>query len=60
MTERRRHLEESARLLRQRLTDLERKPVQEHERPIHQVAIEAVRATLTEIGQQLNRLALAW
>ena len=60
MTERRRHLEESARLLRQRLTDLERKPVPEHERSIHQVAVEAVRATLTEIGQQLNRLALAW
>lgn len=60
MTERRRELEESARLLRQRLADLERTPVPEHERSIHQVAIEAVRATLTEIGQQLNRLALAW
>jgi hypothetical protein len=59
MTEQRRVLEESARLMRQRLTDLERKPVKEHERPIREVALDAIRATLTEIGQQLNRLALA-
>lgn len=59
MTERRRHLEESARLMRQRLTDLERTPVKEYERPIRAVALDAIRATLTEIGQQLNRLAMA-
>jgi hypothetical protein len=60
MTERRKHLEESARLMRQRLTDLESRPVAAHERPIREVAIEAVRATLTEIGRQLNRIALAY
>lgn len=58
MTERRRHLEESARLMRQRLSDLEKKPVKDHDRPIRAVALDAIRATLTEIGQQLNRLAL--
>jgi NADH:ubiquinone oxidoreductase subunit D len=60
MSEKRKHLEESARIMRQRLTELERRPVAEHERPIRQVALEAIRATLTEIGQQLNRLALAY
>ncbi|MCW8142153.1 MAG: hypothetical protein KIT58_24865 [Planctomycetota bacterium] len=59
MTERRKHLEESARLMRQRLDDLQKGPVAEHERPIRQVAIEAVRAVLTDIGRQLNRLAMA-
>lgn len=60
MTEKRKHLEESARLVRQRLVELEKKPVAEHERPIREVALDALRATLTEIGQQLNRLALAY
>ncbi len=57
MAERRRRLEESARLMRQRLTDLERGVVTEHERPIREVAIAAVRANLSEIGRELSRIA---
>ncbi len=57
MVERRKRLEESARLLRQRLSDLERKPVAEVERPMWEVAVRAVRETLTEVGQELARIA---
>lgn len=59
MVERRKRLEESARVLRQRLSDLERRPVQEVERPMWEVAIRAVRETLTEVGHELARIAAA-
>ena len=57
MAEKRRRLEETARILRSRLCELESRPVTEHDRPIHEVAVLAVRATLSDVGQQLARLA---
>lgn len=57
MVERRKRLEESARLLRQRLSDLEREQVAEVQRPMWEVAVRAVRENLTEVGQELARLA---
>ena len=57
MGEQRKRLEESARILRVRLSDLQRKRVSEHERPMHEVALAAVRTALTDVGQQLSRLA---
>ncbi len=57
MAEERRRLEETARVLRSRLTELEQRKVSELERPIHEVALAAVRATLTQVGHQLQRLA---
>jgi len=57
MGERKKRLEESARVLRVRLSDLQRKRVSDHERPMHEVALAAVRTALTDVGQQLTRLA---
>ena len=57
MGEQRKRLEESARVLRVRLSDLQRKRVSEHERPMHEVALAAVRTALTDVGQQLTRIA---
>lgn len=57
MITRRRQLEETARVLRSRLSELETRRVSERERPIHEVALLAVRATLSDVGQQLSRLA---
>ena len=51
-------LEDSARLLRVRLQDLEQhgRQVSEVERPVHEVATRAVREELTKVGRQLERL----
>ncbi|MGE0706735.1 MAG: hypothetical protein AB7N76_05980 [Planctomycetota bacterium] len=57
MAEQRRRLEETARVLRGRLQDLERRRVSDVERPMHEVALVAVRAALTEVGRDLTRLA---
>lgn len=57
MSSRRRQLEETARVLRSRLAELEARHVNDRERPIHEVAVLAVRATLSDVGQQLMRLA---
>lgn len=57
MAEKRRRLEETARILRSRLSDLESRPVTDNDRPIHEVAVLAVRASLSDVGQQLARLA---
>jgi hypothetical protein len=46
--------------MRQRLTDLQTQRVPEHERPMHEIALNAVRTALTEIGRELSRLSLAW
>lgn len=54
---RRRQLEETARILRSRLAELEARRVSERERPIHEVAVLAVRASLSDVGQQLSRMA---
>jgi len=59
MAERRKKLEETAKVLRRRLTALEGRQVTDRDRPIHEVAVLAIRATLTDIGQQLNHLAIA-
>lgn len=59
MAEERERLLESARLLRSRLRELEDRHVTEVERPIHEVALDAIRQTLTQVGQQLARLAAA-
>ena len=56
MVEKRRRLEETARFLRSRLVDLERQRVSETERPMHEVALLAVRDTLTQVGRQLSWL----
>lgn len=56
MFARRRQLEETARVLRGRLAELEARRVTERERPIHEVAVLAVRASLSDVGQQLSRL----
>ena len=57
MAEKRRRLEETARILRSRLSDLESRPVTDNDRPIHEGAVLAVRASLSDVGQQLARLA---
>lgn len=57
MAIRRRQLEETARVLRSRLAELQARHVSERERPIHEVAVLAVRASLSDVGQQLMRLA---
>ncbi len=57
MAEERKRLEETAKLLRSRLEELQRRQVTEIERPMHEVAVAAVRATLTQVGHQLQRIA---
>lgn len=52
----RKNLEDSARLLRVRLQDLEHKQVSENDRPAHQVAQMAIREELTRVGRELRRL----
>ena len=58
MTEQRKKLEDSARLLRVRLQTLERerREVSEIDRPAHEVATRAVRNELTNVGRQLTRM----
>ncbi len=58
MSEQRKELEETARVLRGRLRELERRRVGEIERPMHEVAVKAVRASLTQVGRKLLRLAI--
>ena len=55
MTERRRRLEETARILRSRLRHLSNQHPEANQRPIHDVAVKAVRSSLTEVGRQLSR-----
>lgn len=50
---RRESLLESARLLRVRLAELEAARVPEQERAIHEVALDAVREALSEVGRLL-------
>jgi hypothetical protein len=57
MGERKKQLEETARLLRSRLVDLQRQRVNEVERPMHEVALCAVRSELTLVGRHLVRIA---
>ena len=57
MTERRRRLEETARILRSRLKELRRQRPDASQRPMHEVAVAAVRSALTQVGQQLVRIA---
>lgn len=54
-TERRRRLEETARILRSRLRHLSSQQPSPTQRPIHEVAVSAVRSSLTEVGRQLAR-----
>ena len=58
MTEQRQNLEDSARLLRVRLQDLEQKgrDISDVNRPVHEVATRAVKEELTKVGRQLQRL----
>lgn len=57
--ERKQRLEETARMLRLRLNELETRSrtISEVDRPINEVAMLAVRNTLTDVGQQLVRMA---
>ncbi len=57
MAEQRKRLLETARFLRGRLRDLEERRVTEIERPMYEVAVLAVRASLTDVGQQLTRIS---
>ena len=58
MTDRRKNLEDSARLLRVRLQDLEhnKRNVPDIDRPAHEVATRAVKDELTNVGRQLQQL----
>ena len=58
MAERRRQLEETAQVLRSRLSQLRNRRVSDIQRPMHEVAVAAVRASLTQVGQQLTRISL--
>ena len=53
----RKELEQSARLLRERLNELESRPITELDRPVHEVALQALRESLTRIGRQLALLS---
>jgi len=59
MAKDRERLLETAKLLRSRLQELEGRRVTDVERPMHEVALDAIRSTLTQVGQQLTRLAAA-
>lgn len=54
-TERHRRLIETARILRSRLRDLSSKQPEPSRRPMHEVAVSAVKNSLTEVGRQLAR-----
>ncbi|RMG15048.1 MAG: hypothetical protein D6731_09305 [Planctomycetota bacterium] len=58
MAERRKRLLETARALRSRLRELERSEVPEFERPMREVALRALRGELSEVGRELQRLAV--
>ena len=58
MGERRKRLEETASMLRSRLSELRAQRVNEMNRPMHEVAVQALRASLTEVGHQLSRLGV--
>ena len=59
MAEQRKRLEETARVLRVRLNELEQRgrQLEEVDRPIYEVALQAVRRSLTDVGRQLVRIA---
>ncbi|MEZ6188565.1 MAG: hypothetical protein R3F62_26630 [Planctomycetota bacterium] len=57
MSERRKQLEETARVLRDRLNRLNTETPPPHQRPMHEVAVAAVRGQLSEVGYELMRLA---
>ncbi len=59
MAEERTRLEETARVLRLRLNELEQRgrQLEEVDRPIYEVALQAVRSSLTDVGRQLVRMA---
>lgn len=59
MAEERKRLEETARVLRLRLNELEQRgrQLEEVDRPIYEVALQAVRSSLTDVGRQLVRMA---
>lgn len=58
MTNKRKNLEDSARLLRVRLDSLEQqqRTVSEIDRPITEVATRAVREELSKVGRELSRM----
>ena len=58
MHSKRKSLEDSARLLRVRLNELEqqRHSSSEIDRPVNEVATNAVRAELTKVGRELRRM----
>ena len=56
MGERRKRLQETARMLRSRLSDLQTETVTELNRPMHEVAVTAVKTSLTQVGHELSRL----
>lgn len=55
MTDRQRRLTDSARLLNVRLRELKNKRPTERQRPMHEVAVLAVREELTKVGRQITR-----
>ena len=56
MKSRRETLNDSARLLQVRLRELEQKKVTETQRPMREVAVQAVREELTNVGRKLSQL----
>jgi hypothetical protein len=58
MNDKRKNLEDSARFLRVRLSELEqqRHSASEIDRPVNEVATDAVRAELTKVGRELRRM----
>ena len=59
MSKRRQQLEETAHILRTRLDELRAQTVSDIDRPTQEVALDALRRRLTEVGHQLSRLAVA-
>ncbi|MCA8923016.1 MAG: hypothetical protein KDD82_14470 [Planctomycetes bacterium] len=57
MSQRLKRLEETARVLRDRLQSLSSETPPPHRRPMHDVAVAAVRGQLSEVGRELARLA---
>lgn len=56
MKSRRETLNDSARLLQVRLRELEQTKVTETQRPMREVAVQAVREELTNVGRKLSQL----
>jgi len=55
MSERSKRLSESSRLLQSRLRELDRRKPTETQRPMHEVAVQAVKDELTNVGRQLRQ-----